>query len=339
MYYHLMTSTDIRENLATEEYLMSHLDFDEPLLLFYIQEPAIILGKHQNSRDEINLAYATEQEITITRRLSGGGAVYDDLGNLSFSFVTQAADQRFGDFNFFAEPILSALKSLGVTEATLSGRNDLLVDGKKFSGNAMYQRGSKLFCHGTLMLDVDLTVIENALTASEAKLKKHGVASVRSRVTNLRPFLNPEFQQLTTQEFRDYLLLALFKVDSLSQIAEQEYQLTVADQLAIAQLTKSRYANPEWVYGASPRDSFKRRKDFPSGSIEVQLVVERLEITDIRFSGDYFSQIDTADLEQHLIGQPYRRSDLENLLQDLPIGQYFDQLTHKQLLALLIDGE
>lgn len=143
MYYVIMPSQDIRRNLATEQYLLNQRTFDEPLVLFYIQKPCVIVGRNQNVRAEVDLKYAKEHQVIITRRLSGGGAVYDDLGNLSFSFVVNADHASFGNFKLFTQPIIEALHEMGATGAEVSGRNDLMIDGKKFSGNAMYTKNKK----------------------------------------------------------------------------------------------------------------------------------------------------------------------------------------------------
>ena len=165
MRYVIMQSRDIRENLATEDYLLNTLSFEEPLVLFYIQEPCVILGRNQNAYEEIDLAYARER-IVITRRLSGGGAVYDDLGNVSFSFVVQEGHQAFGDFKAFTKPIIEALHKMGATGAEISGRNDLLIDGKNFLAMPCIQKG-KMYTHGTLMYDVGLAEVQRVLTVSK----------------------------------------------------------------------------------------------------------------------------------------------------------------------------
>lgn len=134
MYYVVMKSNDIRRNLATEQYLMNQKNFDEPLLLFYIEKPCIIVGRNQNTYEEINQKYVEDHDITVTRRLSGGGGIYQDLGNLCFSFVVNADSEQFGDFKSFTQPIVDALHQMGATTAEVSGRNDMLVDGKSSLG-------------------------------------------------------------------------------------------------------------------------------------------------------------------------------------------------------------
>lgn len=178
MQYLVMQTDDIRTNLATEQYLMNSGKLEAPFMLFYIEKPCIIVGRNQNTMEEINQKYCEDNKITITRRLSGGGAMYQDLGNMCFSFVVPAKDQKFGDFKTLVQPIVKALHEMGATKAEVTGRNDIVIDGKKFSGNAMYTKGDKTFSHGTLMFDVDTSAVENALRVSKDKIKSKGVKSV-----------------------------------------------------------------------------------------------------------------------------------------------------------------
>lgn len=260
MYYVIMKSHDIRENLATEQYLMNAKQFDEPLLLFYYEKPSVIVGRNQNTLEELNQKYVEDHNIVVTRRLSGGGAVYHDLGNLCFSFVVDSDSEEFGDFKSFTQPIVDAIHTLGATSAEVSGRNDMLVDGKKFSGSAMYTRNGKTFSHGTLMLDVDMSVIPNVLNVPEDKIKSKGIKSVKSRVTNLRPYLDKKYQNLTVPEFRDILLTRLFGVDDVAAIKDKEYHVTPEDEVEIKKIYDDVYNNWDWVYGHSPEFTTKKRK-------------------------------------------------------------------------------
>lgn len=337
MYYYAMPSHDIRVNLATEQYLLEK-DFSEPLVLFYIQEPCIIIGRNQNALAEINLPYVKRKGITVTRRLSGGGAVYDDLGNVSFSFVTKGTKENFGNFKEFTEPILKAIHDLGATGAEISGRNDLLIDGKKFSGNAMYKKKGKLFSHGTLMLDVDLDVLPQALHVDPEKIAAKGTKSVRSHVTNLRPYLAPAYQDLTTVAFRDELLKRLFKVDDLATIQERQLQLTAADEAAIAKIVAETYGNEDWVYGEAPQYTIKRRQRFPKvGIVEAHLEVTAGKISQLIFYGDYFSQQEATPLITALIGVPYTQKAIAEALASFTIHEFFNQLSAPELVALLAD--
>ncbi|KRK56642.1 lipoate--protein ligase [Lentilactobacillus hilgardii] len=335
MYYYVMKSNDIRRNLATEQYLMNEINFDEPLLLFYIEGPCIIVGRNQNTLEEINKKYVDEHGIVVTRRLSGGGAVYQDLGNLCFSFVVDSDSEEFGDFKSFVQPVVDALHDMGATTAEVSGRNDILVDGKKFSGNAMYTKGGKTFSHGTLMLDVDLSVIPNALTVPEDKIKSKGIKSVRSRVTNLKPYLAPEYQNLTTPEFRDRLLKELFHVEDLNQIKDKEYHLTDEDKKGIDKIFDDVYNNWNWVYGNSPEFTVKKRQHFTNGTIDARFQVDDGKISNVTFFGDFFGPKDTTELADKLKGVRFERADVSNALKDVDLNQYFTGIPEEDFLDML----
>ncbi len=335
MYYYVMKSNDIRRNLATEQYLMNEINFDEPLLLFYIEGPCIIVGRNQNTLEEINKKYVDEHGIVVTRRLSGGGAVYQDLGNLCFSFVVDSDSEEFGDFKSFVQPVVDALHDMGATSAEVSGRNDILVDGKKFSGNAMYTKGGKTFSHGTLMLDVDLSVIPKALTVPEDKIKSKGIKSVSSRVTNLKPYLAPEYQNLTTPEFRDRLLKELFHVDNLDQIKDREYHLTDEDKQGIDKIFDDVYNNWNWVYGTSPEFTVKKRQHFTNGTIDARLQVDDGKISNVTFFGDFFGPKDAGELAGKLKGVRFERTDVADALKDVDLNQYFTGIPEEDFLDML----
>ncbi|UQS82846.1 lipoate--protein ligase [Bombilactobacillus folatiphilus] len=330
-----MPERDIRINLATEQYLMNNKDFDEPLVLFYIQKPCIIVGRNQNTLEELNLDYVKKHQITVTRRVSGGGAVYDDLGNVSFSFVINAQDERFGDFKKMTQPIVEALHRMGATGAAVSGRNDILIDGKKFSGNAMYTKNGKTFSHGTLTYDVNLDVLSQALKVAPDKIASKGIKSIRSRVTNLKPYLAPQYQNLTIDEFRDALLLSLFEAQDLAEIKDKEYHLTPDDQQGIAQLNQELYSNWDWVYGRSPEFTVKKRQHFDMGTIDARLSIEHGKIAQIKFYGDFFGTKDVERLERQLQGTIYDAEHLTQKLQDIDLDQYFTGIKVSDLSQLI----
>lgn len=335
MRYVSMTSHNIGRNLATEQYLMNHKDFGEPLLLFYYEEPCIIVGRNQNTLEEINQKYVDDHHIRVTRRLSGGGAVYQDLGNLCFSFVVDSNSEEFGDFKSFTQPIVDASHEMGATTAEVSGRNDILVDGKKFSGNAMYTKNGKTFSHGTLMLDVDLDVVTHALNVPEDKIKSKGIKSVRSRVTNLKPYLADNYRDLTVPEFRDILLKKLFHVDDLAEIKDQEYVVTPDEQTKIDAIYEQFYNNWDWVYGKSPTFSVQKRQHFDMGTVDARLTVADGQITDIKFYGDFFGPQDVSALAEQLKGSHYDRETLKKVLDQADTSQYIVGITTDQLVDLL----
>jgi lipoate-protein ligase A len=321
--------TDPRINLAIEEYVLKHLKIDqESYLLFYINEPSIIIGKHQNTVEEIHVDYIRQHGIHVVRRLSGGGAVYHDLGNLNFSFLTKDDGKSFANFRKFTEPVIAALHKLGV-QAELSGRNDILVDGKKVSGNAQFSQLGRMFSHGTLMLDVDLDVVGKALHVKQEKIKSKGIKSVRSRVANISEYLD---HPITITEFRSALLQYIFE----GQNPIPEYVLTDEDWAKIYQISKDRYQNWDWNFGESPVFNVRHTKRFPVGSIDVRLDIGKMGIIkNCKIYGDFFGVGDVQDIEQRLEGNRYDRDQLEDALKDIDIKHYFGNISKEEFLDLI----
>lgn len=335
MQYVVMKTDDIRTNLATEQYLMNSDKIKPPFMLFYIEKPCIIIGRNQNTMEEINQKYCEEHGITITRRLSGGGAMYQDLGNLCFSFVVPAENQKFGDFKSLVQPVVDALHKMGVTGAETTGRNDIVVDGKKFSGNAMYTRGGKTFSHGTLMFDVDTDAVADALRVPKDKIESKGIKSVRSRVTNLKPYVSEEYKDFDTFQFRDELIKLIWGVDTLEEAQQYEYQLDDEDKKGIEEVEQKLYKNWDWVYGKSPEFTVKRRKHFTSGTIDARFLVEDGKIKDIKIYGDFFGSGDVKDVEDALRGLKYDVSTIKETLGKLDLNKYFVGINAEDVKELI----
>ncbi|EUJ28012.1 Lipoate-protein ligase LplJ [Listeria floridensis FSL S10-1187] len=320
---------DPRINLAVEEFILTELNLDEPVLLFYINKPSIIIGRNQNTIEEINTDYVEKNGVIVVRRLSGGGAVYHDEGNLNFSFITEDDGDSFHNFAKFTQPIVEALKKLGVN-AELKGRNDLLIDGFKVSGNAQFATKGKMFSHGTLMYNLNLDHVVASLKPRKDKLESKGVKSVRSRVANIADFMD---EKMTTEEFRDLLLLYIFNVESVADV--KEYKLTDADWERIHEISKARYANWDWNYGKSPKFDLERTKRFPVGSIDIRLNVQKGMITDIKIFGDFFGVGDVKEVEDRLRGTKYQPESLKESLQGIDVKKYFGNITQEDFLELL----
>lgn len=331
-----MESNDIRMNLATEEYLMNHADISEPLFLVYIQSPCVIIGRNQNAYEELDLNYLRENHITLTRRISGGGAVFDDLGNMSFSFVKKRDEVQFGDYQNVTEPILSALHKMGATQAQSGGRNDLYIDGLKFSGNAMYSKNNRTYSHGTLMYDVDLSVLDRILTVSKEKIASKATPSVKKNVTNVKGYLKPEYQFERTEDFRDQLLCELYGVKSLAEIKDKELVLTQADREAIQKLFDEKYANDAWIFGEAPAFEYNKRTRIASvGIVDVKLNVVHGKISAAKIFGDFFGQQPVEQLSDFLVGKEYRFEAIEKELKQIKASEYIHNLTNEDFLALL----
>ena len=330
-----MESNDIRMNLATEEYLMNHADVSEPLFLVYIQSPCVIIGRNQNAYEELDLNYLRENHITLTRRISGGGAVFDDLGNMSFSFVKKRDEVQFGDYQNVTEPILSALHKMGATQAQSGGRNDLYINGLKFSGNAMYSKNNRTYSHGTLMYDVDLSVLDRILTVSKEKIASKATPSVKKNVTNVKGYLKPEYQFERTEDFRDQLLCELYGVKSLTEIKDKELALTQADREAIQKLFDEKYANDAWIFGEAPAFEYNKRTRIASvGIVDVKLNVVHGKISAAKIFGDFFGQQPVEQLSEFLVGKEYRFEAIEKALKQIKVSEYIHNLTNEDFLSL-----
>ncbi|MCY8036640.1 lipoate--protein ligase LplJ [Bacillus paralicheniformis] len=319
--------TDPRINLAIEEYCLKHLDPEETYLLFYINQPSIIIGKNQNTIEEINTKYVDENGIIVVRRLSGGGAVYHDLGNLNFSFITKDDGNSFHNFKKFTEPVVAALKRLGV-DAELSGRNDLMANGRKISGNAQFSTKGRMFSHGTLLFDSEIEHVVSALKVKKDKIESKGIKSIRSRVANISEFLD---QKMTTVEFRSMLLRYIF--DTEGEIPE--YKLTEKDWKIINQISKERYQNWDWNYGKSPKFNLQHSKRFQAGSVDIRLEVQKGVIRECKIFGDFFGVGDVSDIEEKLTGVQYERKAIEEALQGVDSKHYFGNIQKEEFLDLV----
>lgn len=319
--------TDPRVNLAIEEYALKQLDINETYLLFYINQPSIIIGKNQNTIEEINQAYVEDQDIIVVRRLSGGGAVYHDLGNLNFSFITKDDGDSFHNFKKFTEPVVQSLGKLGI-QAELSGRNDIIAEGKKISGNAMFATKGRMFSHGTLLFNSDKDHIVSALNVKKDKIESKGIKSIRSRVGNIADFLT---EPLTVEQFRRLLLTNIFEGNA----DIPEYVLTEEDWKNIYTLSEERYQQWDWNYGKSPKCNIQKSHRFPVGSIDVRLEVNKGKIEQCKIFGDFFGVGDVQELEQKLIGVRYGKTDIASVLAEVDVKHYFGNVTTEDLLAFL----
>ncbi|TXK85360.1 lipoate--protein ligase [Paenibacillus sp. N3.4] len=323
--------TDPRINLAIEEYALRQLPDEESYLLFYMNEPSIIIGKNQNTIEEINAEYVkTQNHLHVVRRLSGGGAVYHDLGNLNFSFITKDDGNSFHNFQKFTEPVVEALRQLGV-EAALSGRNDIQVGERKISGNAQFATKGRMFSHGTLLFNSEIEHVVSALQVKADKIQSKGIKSIRSRVANIVEFLD---ESLTIEEFRQKLLVSIFGTE-LSKVPQ--YKLTKEDWDHIYQLSKERYQNWDWNYGKSPKSTIQNSRRFEGvGTIDVRLNIEEGHIRQLKIYGDFFGASDVAELEDKLIGLRYEEKTLRERLADIEMKRYFGTIDLEDLISLLM---
>lgn len=253
-------------NLALEEYCLNTLDPGSEYLLFYTNRPSIIIGRHQNPFQEFNQELARQKGIVALRRISGGGAVYHDLGNLNFSFMTDFAEEKLDYFKTLIEPILNTLRHLGVP-AQLTGKNNIQVDGKKVSGTSQHTNMRRMLSHGTLLFDSDLEVLQRVLGSNLTITRSRAVSSIKSKVTNISRYLH---RPMGMDAFRAEM------VDGISGIFGEltEYRLTAEDWEAVDLLAQKKYISWDWTFGRSPEFVVQHKISLDTGDVNAHLVVK-----------------------------------------------------------------
>ncbi len=309
-------------NLATEEFLM--FNKSEDCFYLYINDPSIIVGKHQNSLAEINVDYVKENDITVIRRTSGGGAVFHDPGNLNFTFIMNEKQSENADFRKYTQPIIDVLQSMDV-DAKFEGRNDMTIGGKKFSGNAKSYYNNKILQHGTLLFESTLPNLSQALKLNPLKYRDKAVKSISSRVTNITEHLK---QDVTLQEFEKRIV---DHVRTLYADAEV-YELTAEDTAAINQLVDEKYGTWDWNFGYSPKYNFQKGVKTTGGHVEVNLEVRKGQIENVKIFGDFFNTSEVSELENMLQGAPHEREKIKELLSTVGIEKYLNNVTVEEFL-------
>lgn len=322
-----LTTTDPSYNLAMEQYVFDCLPRDRMYFMLWQNDNAIIVGKYQNTLSEINLEAVERRGIRVVRRLSGGGAVYHDMGNLNFTFITDAASGTALDMKLFCQPVVRTLAALGV-HAEVNGRNDITIDGKKFSGNSQYLRQGRVMHHGTIMFNSDLSVVSEALQVDPTKFQTKGVRSVRSRVTNVADHLD---RPVSLPEFRRILLENI-----LRENPGQPYPLTPKDLAAVEKLREERYAAWDWNYGQSPACMVLRRRRVEGcGLVEAYISVDSGLISAIAFRGDFFSAVEPEELAPRFVGRTPDQAGFAAALEGVDVSRYFAGLQNDQLIEIL----
>ena len=318
-------STNPYYNMAFDEYCLESLPIDEPVFFLWQNRPAVIVGFNQEVNTEVNLDYLKENGIDLVRRVTGGGAVYHDLENLNYTIVGRSEDLE-RDYPEYASLLAKALQTLGVP-ATLSGRNDILVEGRKVSGFAKRVCKNRLMVHGTLMYNVDVDVLTHVLNPSTTKLQSKGIASVRSRVANLCEYL-PEIPDIQTFSQRLEEILS-------NNYTDTEYQLTETDLANIQRLTDKKFATWEWNYGRSPKATLVHSARLACGTVEIHLTLAENRIASCRFGGDFLGNLPASDVEKALTGIPYEINEIRKCLSKIEISRYFDRVSADDLLEMM----
>ena len=330
MIYHVSNTNDTAFNIALEEYCFKNLRDQDEIFLLWINQPSIIVGKYQNTIEEINTEYTREHGINVIRRISGGGAVYHDLNNLNYTIISNKDKGKEGfDFKEFSKPIIDTLAELGV-KAEFTGRNDLEIDGQKFCGNAQAYIKDRVMHHGCLLFNVEFSALANALKVSKDKIESKGVKSVRARVTNILPHLK---EQITVNEFADKILGYMKKHNP--NMTEYHFSEEEIEKIKERAEYKRSW---EWNYGESPEYNISRSHRFPKGKIEIFANVINSKITSIKFYGDFFGKNEElTDIENLLVDVKYTPEDVKKALENVEINNYFAGFTLDEIIEAIVE--
>ncbi len=328
MKYIVNKSNDPAYNIALEAYAFRELTSEDEIFILWINEPAIIIGKHQNTIQEINKEYTDEHGIHVVRRLSGGGAVYHDLNNLNYTIISNKSEEGAFDFKTFSQPVIATLADLGV-KAEFTGRNDLEIDGKKFCGNAQAYYKGRMMHHGCLLFDVDMSVLGDALKVSKDKIESKGIKSVRARVTNI---LNELPEKITVNEFSDKILEKMKE----TYPDMTEYVLSEDELVKIQESADTQFGTWDWTYGKAPEYTIERNVRYPAGKINTFANVQQSVIKNIKFYGDFFGIKDVEDIEKILIGTKYEYKDVLEKLKTIDTAQYFSRITVEEIAKAIV---
>lgn len=321
-------STDPSVNLALEEYCVRNLDMSNDYLLFYINEPSVIIGKHQNTIEEINTAYIDENKVHVIRRISGGGAVYHDEGNLNFSFMTKHSQKSIHNFKLFTEPVIKTLHELNIP-AELNGRNDITVNDKKISGNAQFTDTKSMFSHGTLLFNSNLDNVVKALNVKFDKIESKGIKSIKSRVGNIKEFIQIE---MSIEEFRQKLINSIFPGHNNTTV----YNLSDDQWKRVNELSASKYKTWEWNYGRSPEFNIQKVNRFSFGQIDARIHVKDGLIEEVTIYGDFLGHGDMSDIEKKLRKVKYEKKNISKALYDVSLDHYFGEISLEDFVSFLL---
>lgn len=318
-------NTDPHFNLSVEEYIIKNYDLEEDIIMLWRNDRTVVIGRNQNPYNEVNLEYLKANGITLARRLSGGGAVYHDLGNLNYTIFTKEKN-AFNNYKKFCMVIIETLKYFGI-EANFEGRNDIYIDGAKFSGNAQYFYQDKMFHHGTILFAVDLNVLSKVLVSKE-KYEDKAVKSNKSKVVNLKEINS----SITIEAVIETLITKVLKLKK-----EDLYVLNENELKEVEKIKNERFGLWEWNYGKNFSFQKIKKTKFKGGTIELTFEVKNGLINNVKVYGDFFGVKTNSDLEELLINKPYNKDYIGKLFREEKVDNYFYLITSNEIIDLLFE--
>ncbi len=325
MIYIENTSTNPYFNFALEYYLIKEKQLpDERIFIFWRTKPTLMIGRYQNTIEEINEKFVRDHKIHVVRRITGGGTIYTDLGGWQFSFITKGRASQI-DFTKYISPIIDGLKKMGV-KAEFNSRNDLVIKGKKISGNAQCMANQYTLHHGSLLYDTDLEQMMKCIRVDEHKIISKGIKSVRDRVTNISDHLPKAANEL---EFKEQM------VASIMDGSDKEYLLTSSDIERINAISKEKFENWEWNYGRSPKFNISKSGRFDGGKMEFKLDVNKGMIRSCHIYGDFFGSIDISKVSNALINCQYKKESIKKALAKLELKDAFYHIDVDDLIDII----
>ena len=319
-------SDDVYYNFGLEYYFAAEKRLPDTVFLFWRTTPTLMVGKYQNVLEEINKPYADAHGIRIVRRMSGGGTIYTDPGGWQFTFIHHGGGDEIS-FHAYIAPVIQALGELGV-QASFNGRNDLTIDGRKFSGNAQYRLGDCVVHHGSLLYQTDIAQMVASTTVDRYKILSKSIKSVRDRVTNIADHLP---QPIPTERFKETMVRCILGPDGT------RYEPTEADRARIRQLAQERFASWERIYGASPRFNIEKTGRFAGGKMQFRMEVQKGVIREASVNGDFFATLDAEDICRALVGCRYERGAVLQALRANGIDGAVYRVSAEEMAALIVD--
>lgn len=363
MFYIESNSTSVYFNFGLEYYVINELKPEEPVFLFWRTDPTVMIGKYQNTAEEINLKYVEENGINIVRRMSGGGTIYTDLGCWQFTFITKGRAEEI-DFKKYITPVVGAVKDLGIQSAQATGRNDLTIAGRKFSGNAQYVFGGYTVHHGTLLFDTDIDQMVRSTTVDAYKITSKGIKSVRDRVTNISDHLP---NKIDPQDFKQHIInhimagagagagaatgagaaasavvataaagesLAVART-SADRAAYPEYHLSETEISRIQTLADQRFNNWDAKFARDLEADIHKISRLAGGKLEVKLQLKSGKIVDSGFYGDFFGTIEMDEISAAIRGIKYDRASVTAALADINLEKSLFKITRQEFIDSL----